>query len=181
MQQKYIRGDYVKIADDYSTGFAVENGVSTPILNDHAGCEGIVMASYGDQYGTPGTGGDYTVHVKGFGKVSWFSEGVLTLIERGRNDKLKEWEAAAEADRKEKSDIDWIFSHGKDVLDKPHGASIATLARCFGLTDLWGSHGEGVVYYQNAMATLALAEQYLKSGDKDGWLTRCEELKAKLH
>ena len=176
--QKFKKGDYIKIDSNYSSGFMCEKGEIKPIPSGYAGKEGIIIASYSDQFGKPGNGGDYTIHIKGQGEVSWFPEIALTLIESERIDKLEEWENTAEAERKEKSDIDWIFSHGKEVIEKPHVASIATLAECFGLTELWGNRGEGFVYYQNAMMTLALASPFLDGGDKSGWLARCEELRS---
>jgi hypothetical protein len=168
MMQKFKKGDYVKIKGDYSSGFMCERGECKPMPNDYAGKEGIVIAS---------NGGDYTLHVKGQGEVAWFPGTALMLIELGRIDKLKEWENTAETERKEKSNIDWIFSHGKEVLEEPHEASISTLAKCFGLTNLWGSHGEGFVYFQNAQQTLALASFFLDKGDKEGWLKRCDVIR----
>ena len=82
------------------------------------------------------------------------------------------------AERKQKSDLDWIFANGPAVAEKPHGASIQALAECFGLTNLWGRNGEGITYYSNARGTLELATPYLKAGDKAGWLARCELLRA---
>lgn len=164
--QKFQKGDWVRVAKDLGPSMS----------HFTADCEAIVIGSYADQYG--GTDSkDYTLHLKGRGKVSWYHHHQLTLIEPGRLDKLKQWEDEADAERKQKGDLDWIFAHGEAVLSNPHGASVAALANCFGLTDLWGSHGEGITYYSNAMGTIELAAPHLKSGDKDGWLARCEELK----
>lgn len=172
--QEFKKGDHVKIAENYSSGSMWEKGEWKPTLNDRAGKEGIVIASYSDQFGTPGTGGAYTIYIKGQGEVSWFPSSVLTLIEVDRLDKLKEWENTAEAERKEKSELDWIFEHGKEVILHPHGASIAALGECFGLTNIWGS-GEGFIYYENAMLILNFATPFLEKGDKTGWLARCDE------
>ena len=178
MAQKFHKGDHVKVADDYSTGFNISGGKSEPILSGYAGKDAIVIASYSDQFGIKDSGGDYTLHIKGQGEVSWFHEGSLTLIESYRFDKLEEWKYEEESERKEKANIDWIFTHGEDVIKNPHGASIATLAECFGMTNLWGNRGEGYVYYQNARVTLELATPFLKSGDKEGWLARCDEIRS---
>jgi hypothetical protein len=137
--------------------------------------EAIVVGSYADQYG----GHDhhtFTLWIKDHGRVSWYDREHLTLIERGRDDLLQEWEAAAEAKRKMMSDLDWIFAHPEEARN---GACVEALAACFGLTNLWGSHGEGISYYTNAMHTLALADPFLKAGDKEGWLDLCKTLKIK--
>ena len=165
--QKFQNGDWVRVAKD----------LGEHMSNFTADCEAIVIGSYADKFGGNDTE-SYTLHFKGRGECAWYYESQLTLIERGRLDKLKQWQDEQEAERKQKSDLDWIFSHGAEVIDKPHGASIQALANCFGLTNLWGSRGEGFVYYENAMVTLALSEKFLQAGDKDGWLAHCEKLMA---
>lgn len=165
--QKFQKGDWVQVAKDLGPSMS----------HFTADCEAIVIGSYADQYG----GSDrnsFTLHLKGRGQISWYYGNQLTLIESGRLDKLQAWEDEADAERKQKSDLDWIFANGPDVAEKPHGASIAALAKCFGLTNLWGRNGEGITYYSNAMGTLELALPYLKAGDKAGWLKRCELLLA---
>lgn len=160
--QKFHKGDLVRVAKDLGPSMS----------HFTADCDAIVIGSYNDQYGGGNTD-SYTIHIKGRGQTAWYYENQLTLIESGRMDKLKEWEAEREAEIKEKSDLDWVFSHGDEVLERPHGASVQALANCFGLTNLWGSRGEGFVYYENSIVTLAMAEPFLKSGDKAGWLAHC--------
>lgn len=167
--QKFHKGDWVRVAKDL--GPCMEHF--------HSDVEAIVIGSYADQYGGD-CHEDYTIHIKGSGQCSWYHGHQLTLIESGRVDKLQAWEDEAEAERKQKIDLDWIFANGPSVAEKPHGASIQALAECFGLTNLWGRNGEGITYYSNAMGTLALAWPYLKAGDKAGWLARCELLMANL-
>lgn len=165
--QKFQKGDWVRIAKDLG-----------PCMSHFtADCEAIVIGSYKDQYGGDNTD-SFTLHLKGGGQCSWYYASQLTLIESGRLDKLKAWEDEAEAERKQKGDLDWIFANGPAVAEKPHGASIQALAECFGLTNLWGRNGEGITYYSNAMGTLELAAPYLKAGDKAGWMARCELLRA---
>lgn len=163
--QKFQNGDWVRVAKD----------LGPHMSHFTADCEAIVIGSYADQYGGKNHE-DYTLHLKGCGQCSWYYGSQLTLIEPGRLDKLKQWEDEAEAERQQKSDLDWVFANGEEVLKKPHGASISALAKCFGLTNLWGSRGEGIAYYSNAMGTMQLATPYLKAGDKDGWLACCKEL-----
>ena len=156
---KFQKGDWVRVAKD----------LGPHMSHFTADCEAIVIGS--DR-------ASFTLHLKGHGQCSWYRGSQLTLIEAGRLDKLKAWKDEAEAERKQKSDLDWIFANGPAVAQKPHDASIAALAKCFGLTDLWGRNGEGVIYYSNAMGTLELAAPYLEAGDKAGWLARCELLRA---
>lgn len=161
--QKFQKGDWVRADKDLGSSMS----------HFPADCEAIVIGSYDDLFG----GGDrnsFTLHIKGRGRTSWYYGEQLTLIETGRFDKLQAWEDEAAAERAQKRDLDWIFANGPAVVENPSGASVQALADCFGLTDLWGRGGEGVTYYRNLAYTLALAEPYLKAGDKAGWLARCE-------
>jgi hypothetical protein len=165
--QKFHKGDWVRVAKDLGPSMS----------HFTADCEAIVIGSYADQYG--GSNHEsFTLHLKDGGECSWYYGSQLTLIESGRIDKLQAWEEEQETERKQKSDLDWIFANGPAVLERSHGASIQALADCFGLTNLWGRRGEGVDYYRNALGTLKLAEPFLKAGDKAGWLAHCESLRA---
>ena len=167
--QKFHKGDLVRIAKDLGPSMG----------HFESDCEAIVVGSYAEQYGGSNTN-SYSVFLKGKGHSSWYYEDQLSLIESAMLNKLKEWQDEVDTDRKQKSDLDWVFSHGNDVLHSRYGASIQALANCFGLTNLWGKNGEGFVYYGNALRTLALAEPFLKSGDKDGWLSFCAELRSSI-
>lgn len=163
-EQKFQCGDYVRVIDNH---------------HYHKDEEGIVVGSYCDQFGGNNTE-DYTLFIKDKGESSWYEESSLVLIESHCNGLLEEWKQARDADNKIKSDLDWIFSHSIEVLENKYGASVQALASCFGLMDLWGKNGEGFVYYENSVITLALAKDYLKNGDKEGWLKRAEEIKENL-
>lgn len=164
--ERFHRGDWVRVAKD----------LGPSMRHFTADCDAIVIGSYADQYG--GKDHDsYTLHLEGRGQSSWYYGSQLTMIERNRPDKLQEWEDAAKAVATQKGSLDWIFSNGTHVLTYPHGASIEALARCFGLNNLWGSCGEGFVYYENATGTLRLATPFLQAGDKAGWLAFCEEIR----
>jgi len=141
-----------------------------------ADIDAIVIGSYRDQYGGDNTN-DYTLHLKGNGACSWYHESQLELLERNRGDLLATWEAEQEAAHKQAADIDWIFEQGPELLRAAHGASIATLARGLGITNLWGSHGEGLAYYENCRRVLYLAKPFLETRDKAGWLAFCEKVK----
>ena len=164
--QKFHKGDWVQVAKDLGHSMS----------HFTADCEAIVIGSYADQYGGRNHK-SYTLHVKGEGECSWYEEHQLTLIESGRIDKLEALEEEQQTKRKQKSDLDWIFANGTAVFELCYGASIQALADCFGLTDLWGSRGEGVDYYTNAVLTLELAEPFLMAGSKAGWLSLCASLR----
>lgn len=171
--QKFQKGDLVQVAKDLGQSMS----------HFTADCRAIVIGSYADQYPqySKTNTKDYTLFLEGEGECSWYGENQLTLIESGRLDLLEEWEQEQEDENTKKGDLDWIFTNGAQVLKEGHGASVAALAKCFGLTNLWGSRGEGFVYYQNAMGTIELARPFLEAGDKEGWLKHCAELVANRH
>ena len=142
-------------------------------------CDAIVIGSYKDKYG----GGEkmsqlYTIYIKGHGEVAWYYENQLELIKAGQFNLIKQWERKRNQEIKQKSDLDWIFKNGTDVLEYTAGASVSALAKCLGIKDLWGgSCGEGFVYYENSRNVLLLAEPFLKSGNKQGWLDFCSSNK----
>jgi hypothetical protein len=168
--QKFHMGDLVHIAQDLGP-------MMTHFVSDQ---DAIVLGSYADQYGDPrSVQGEpvYTLFLKDRGETSWYYESQLHLLENNRRDLLRQWREELERDRAMKADLDWIFGHGKEVLEHGYGASMQTLASCFGCTNLWGSRGEGYVYFTRAMATREMAAPYLRNGDKAGWLAHCEKIK----
>jgi len=165
--QKFHTGDWVRVAKD----------LGPTMRHFTADCEAIVIGSYADQCGG-GNHNSYTLYLKGRGICSWYYGEQLTLLEAGRLDKLQAWREEAEAKRKQKSDLDWIFANGQAVAKNPHSASIQALAECLGLTNLWGRHGEGITYYDNTRIILIMATPFLKTCDKAGWLALCSGIKA---
>jgi hypothetical protein len=166
--QKFHKGDWVRVVKDLGSSMS----------HFESDCEAIIIGSYADQYPQYDSGNvnQFSLFIKGRGEVSWYHVSQLTLIEAERIDLLEQWKAEKATEIKEKSDLDWIFSHGQEVIDNPHGSSIAALAACFGLINMWGSRGEGFVWQQNAMGTMAIATPYLEKGDKAGWLENCQRL-----
>lgn len=140
--------------------------------------EAIVVGSYKDLYGH-GDADTYTIHMKYSGESAWYYPTEMILIEKGRLDLLALWEHERAEEIKQKSDLDWIFDNGQSVVENPHGASVQALANCFGLTNLWGNHGEGMTYYYNTLATMEVAAPFLTTGDKEGWIDFCDKVKAK--
>jgi|GEM_PF-1438527 len=166
--QKYHKGDFVHVIKD----------LGPTMSHFESDCYAIVIGSYKDQYG----GGkresqQYTIHIKGRGESSWYYEQQLELIQSDRMDLLQQWGNEEKEEATQKSNLDWIFKNGSDVLQSAHGATISALASCLGITNLWGSHGEGLTYYTNALQVLAAAEPFLKTGNKEGWLDFCANAK----
>jgi hypothetical protein len=163
--QKFKYGDLVKITND------IDNYMS----HFPSGCEAIVLYSYSDKFGGSGYNKkQYCLYLEDCGEVSWYDEHQLTLIESDKVELLNEWKQHNEQKKKQWANIDWIFSNGKEVLENTTGSSIKTLANNLGITkDLWGSHGEGITYYTNAMKILRCAEPFLLQGNKEKWLEYC--------
>ena len=166
-KQKYNKGDYVHIVKD----------LGPHMSHFESDCEAIVMHTYDEAFGD-GDIDSYCLYIKGHGRVSWYYENQIELIEANRLDMLDQWETEEQQEDEMKSDLDWIFSHGNDVLKNPHGATVGALAKCLGLTNLWGSHGEGMTYYFNTITILQYARPFLRAGDKEGWLNHCKTIKA---
>lgn len=165
--QKFNHGDLVHIAAHLGSRMG----------HFRADVDAIVIASYAEQFGG-GNRRDYTVHIKGCGKVSWYGEEQLTLIKHDQLDLLTQWEKAEQDEATEKGNLDWIFQHGEEVLEKPHGASLEALAKCLDI-NLWGLRGEGYIYYVNAIQVLAVAKPFLLSRNKDEWLNVTFNVKAR--
>jgi hypothetical protein len=166
--QKFKKGDLVHVSKNLGPMMShFENDV-----------DAIVMYSYCEKYGGGEEGEhEYCIYIKGHGETSWYYEKQLKLIEHNRIDLLKEWKVEEMVEEKQKSNLDWIFENGASVLKNPHGATISALAKCLSCTNLWGSSGEGFVYYQNAMAVLDMASSFLKKKDKSGWLNFAKKYK----
>ena len=165
-KQQFYKGDHVHVSANLGATMA----------HFDSDVDAIVIGSYSDQYG--GTDFDlYTLHIKGMGQVSWYYASQLSLIEAGRNDLLAAWESQQRTEHDQKSDLDWIFAHGPEVVRSPQDATVESLARCMGITNLWGSSGEGFVYFMNCLNVMAAAKTFLMSGDKHGWLAFTNEAK----
>lgn len=161
--QKYKNGDLVRVAKDLG-----------PLMSHFTSdCDAIVIHSYADKYGGDNIN-SYCIHIKGEGQCAWYEEDQLTLIESDRLDILCKWEQESEEESILKSNINWIFANGEEVLKGAHGSTISELGKYLGIKDLWGSSGEGFVYYLNAMTILEFAEPFLRSGDKQGYLDACK-------
>lgn len=167
MKQKFQKGDLVRVAKD----------LGSTMQHFKSDCDAIVIGSYKDQYGGGEESPSYTIHIKGRGRVSWYYESQLTLIEKGRLDLIDQWKKEESELGELHGDLDWIFENGEAVLLCASGETVTELAKGLGVESLWGSRGEAFVYYANASYVLSLAEQFLENNDKEGWLKFSTEFK----
>ncbi len=166
-KQKFQKHDLVRIAKDLGKSMS-------HFTND---CDAVVLYSYADKYGH-GAHDKYALYLKGHGFSAWYYEHQLSLIKKHQKGLKKQWKKKAKKLEKLESDLDWIFERGKQ--DTYSGSTVSALAECFGLTNLWGSRGEGVTYYMNSLATIDLAAPFLDKHDKEGWLAYCDERQAMI-
>jgi hypothetical protein len=114
--------------------------------------------------------GSYELYLKGRGPCAWYKHNQLTLLEHNRKDLLEQWENEANNLEKIQSNIDWIFENGPTFEKGIPRTCVETLARYLGITNMWGSHGEGFVWYQNAFMTFTIAKPFLMNKDKQGYI-----------
>ena len=160
-EQKFQRGDRVRVVKD----------LGPPTTHSNGDCEAIIIGSYADQFGRGSTISRYSIFIKGEGEHAWYEDWQLELLEERRFDLLDEWEKRLGDERRRVSNLDWIFKNGREVLSKGYGASIQGLANCISPDfNLWGSRGEGFVYFHNCQAIIEYARPFLLDGDKQGWI-----------
>lgn len=170
-QQSFRHGDLVHIAPDLGSSMS----------HFPSDCDAIVIASYAHQYG--GSDHDsFTLFLRGQGNTSWYQASQLALLEHDRHDLLASWQKEIDDERTLKSNLDWIFAHGDELLTEScAGASVEALASTLGIDNLWGAQGEGFVYTVSAQLVLELAEPYLRAGNKEGWLAFCRSITTTQH
>ncbi len=163
---KFKKYDHVKVAKNLGPSMS----------HFTAGCNAIVI-----ECSTSCNGNHYGLHLERDGECWWYEEDQLTLIAHNRKGLIKKWEAAEKKLEEQHSDLDWIFRNGRKVLKSAPGASIVALGKGMGMTNLWGSHGEGVTFYLNALHILDLSKPFLTNHDKKGWLEMAHKIKDKQH
>ena len=157
--QKFKRFDHVQITEN----------LGSHMRHQAAGVEAIVIGSYADQFG--GSQHDqYTLYLKDQGRVSWYYESQLTLIEHNRQDIMDSWEAERQGREDRESSHTWIFSHPQESLRS--GYSITKLAKDLGINDMWPS-GEGVEWDRNFHGTREVARNFVLRRDIQKWLDFC--------
>lgn len=133
--------------------------------------DAIVLYSYAEKFG----GEDdrsMCLFVNGRGEVSWYEPCDLELIGHDRKDMLDGWKKEMDEANARESDLDWIFEHGKEIAkgEGYTGTVAETLYHCLTDRDIWGTRGEGIVFYMNALAVHDYAKPFLENNDKKGWL-----------
>lgn len=152
--QKFKRGDVVRIADDLGPMMA----------HFEKGQTAIVMGSYDDQYGG-GNSRDYTLMLEDCSRVSWYHEDQLTFIRHDPEEIARRTKAREERQNQE-TNLGWIVSNWPKIRERTPGATLQHLADMAGLGDLWGSRGEGIDYFANALAVRELFDPVLSRGDE---------------
>lgn len=160
--QRFHRGDVVRVAERYVTGwsFNAATGQETEHNHPDAGREGIVIGSYADQYGGSGERPSYTLMFNG-NSVSWFDEAALTLVRHGTEDDIRAEIAEREARESRERDFGWIAAHWLEIRERVPGASAEELMRRVGIDNPWGSQGEGMAWYANWQQTFAALDPIL--------------------
>jgi hypothetical protein len=168
-KHKFQVGDLVRI-----------NKVMPPMMSHFTCDKDAIVTQYSHNECQKGNDWEhsYSLFIKGRGEVSWYHDLNLKLIKRNQMSLLTKWQSEKKVEEKQKSNLDWIFKNGKEVLESADGATVSALAKCLGCSNLWGSHGEGSVYYKNAMAVLKMAAPFLEKSDKAGWLAFSKTYKA---
>lgn len=157
-KQKFNKFDMVRIADDLGQGRShFPSGVDAIVIEaDH---------------------GRYVLFLKRESEVAWYYDRDLTLLASNCENILNEWKLEIEQENKLKSDLDWIFENGEQVLKEAHGSSMAALGKCVGIHNLWGPRGEGFDYFCNVQWIVTISKDYLLKNDRKGWEEFCKKLK----
>lgn len=144
-------------------------------------CRGIIVSSYNEMYGNKDNAysedDEFSVFIEGKGESSWYDSSCFEeLLERNQELLLKNWKAKKESRIKQESDVNWIFENYMNSGEEISSTSICALANDLGISksQMWGSHGEGIVLYDNCLKILAIAEPFLKKKDISGWKSFCE-------
>lgn len=161
-KQLFHCGDHIKVADDLGPSMS----------HFKSGVEAIVIGSFTDQCGGERDDHSYTIHIKGHGRVSWYYENQLTLIEKNRADLLQVWEKEAADLKEQHRSLDWIFSPEHATPDyQLESDSAQALADELEMGTLWGRNGEGLTWLRNYDAVNRLVGIFVRAGDRPGFET----------
>ena len=157
-EQQFQRGDVVGVADD----------LGSYMSHFPSGGEAIVMYSYRDRYGgRPDSPSDYSLMFMDGSEVAWYRESQLTFLRRGGESEIQRIIAEREARTSQESDLRWIAANWPTIRTKVPGASAAELMRRVGITNPWGSEGEGMAWYANWEQTFAAVDPILSATPTD--------------
>jgi hypothetical protein len=157
-EQKFKRGDVVHVAADL--GRAMSHFKSD--------ADAIVMGSYRDQFGGSDdhSADSYTLmFCDTGGECSWYETSQLTFLRHGGQEEIDRVKAEREAREKVETALPWIVENWTKIRESVSGATMGELMRRIGITNPWGSRGEGITYYSNMRGTFQLLDPILSTGD----------------
>jgi len=132
--QKFKHGDKVKVAKNLGSTMA-------HFRNDF---EAIVMYSYASKYGVDHDGNYGIMACDTGNECAWYNENQLTLIEHVGQKGIDIIKERKEEKEKQESNMDWIWDNWKEIRTAVPGATMCELMKRIGITEPWGSRGEGV-------------------------------------
>lgn len=154
--QKFQSGDLIRIAKDLGSSMS----------HFKADCDAIVIATYAQQFG--GNNVDsYTLLFEDEGRVSWYHEAQLTFIKHVGQEGIKAWTDAIKERAENESALPYIVANWKSFKKdgKYPSASLCELLRMVGVTNPWGSSGEGVNLYNNYNQIIRIFDEVISGGD----------------
>lgn len=154
--QKFRRGDVVAVAAD----------LGPYMRHFRAGEDAIVMYSYNDMYGG-GNVKDYCLMFMDGSETSWYWEHQLTLLRHGGEGEIRRVIAEREARESQERDLRWIAANWPSIRERVPGASADELMRRVGITNPWGSQGEGMAWYANWSQTFEAVDPILSAHPDD--------------
>lgn len=174
--RRYRRGDLIHVIKDLGPSMShFESDTYAIVLGDYdTECMHKGEEDFEDDHEV-GKGHQYSIYIRGKGSTSWYKHNQLEEVERNRIDLLKKWKDELKKGDKNTKDLDWIFRNGEMIFDKYHPSkwlinqklnNIAhALDDCFN----WGKKSK-YEYNMSVKALFELAERFLLTGDKDGWI-----------
>jgi hypothetical protein len=117
-QQKFKRGNLVKVDDDYTNAIYSKGWPFPKHKHKLAGKQVIIIGSYADQFGTNISSNDdnhskFTVMCENGGRHSWLPEASLCFIENGGEHLIKKAQQKYQDAVKLHKDIKYIASVSK--------------------------------------------------------------------
>jgi hypothetical protein len=186
-KQKYHRGDMVHIAQDLGASmrhFECDQRV-------------VIIGSYCDQFHSHGrpmihlpersiapvadytvpfdqpedccepNGHSYTVLFDDGGECSWYWEYQLRFIEHGGEQEIERIRANRAAREQAEVKLENIVANWRIIRDNPPSYIMNFLMGLVGITEPWGSQGEGLAYAANWRQTFKLVDPILLDGSID--------------
>lgn len=129
----------------------------------------VVTGSYSSKYGGEHKGRQegYTLLFTGSGaEISWFYLQELEFCSHVGDSAIDRINKEREERDKKQGDWDWILTHWDKIKTSPPPGSMRLMMESLGITNPWGSHGEGMAYYGNMIHTLDTLTPVLNKGSK---------------